>query len=424
MSSDPFRPRSYLHLDERLPLKVLKSRVTDPDQVASWQFLPLIKTLVKTKKLKKKNAPGFETKTKDREICYASHQDVALYAFYANALTAKYEVRLKHEQLEACITAFRTAIGKCNIHFALEVFQWIESHRPCVALAYDIKKFFDTLDHSLIKKRWTDLLQLQTLPPDHFAVFRSLTRHATVSREALYDLFDISKHNPKAVGRKRICSPAQFRKQVVPGLIEVNSAPFGIPQGTPISATLSNIYMLEFDKQVATQIHAWGGLYRRYCDDILCAVPEIHAQCAKDLIQTAIKSIRLEVQEEKLEERHFGPHGTRLSKPLQYLGLTYDGVQILLRAGGVARYFSRLRGGVRAADLARTRVARKLGVPKSAVPLKLRKVHRGYLFDKNSRNFINYAARAAAITGSKTITRQVSRRWKALDVAVHKREKT
>lgn len=47
----------------------------------------------------------------------------------------------------------------------------------------------------------------------------------------------------------------------------------GIPQGVHLSAVLSNLYMLDFDRRVAAAIEGMGGFYRRYSDDILIAVP-------------------------------------------------------------------------------------------------------------------------------------------------------
>ena len=42
---------------------------------------------------------------------------------------------------------------------------------------------------------------------------------------------------------------------------------YGIPQGSPMSAILSNIYMLDFDKYCCELANNFGGIYRRYCDD-------------------------------------------------------------------------------------------------------------------------------------------------------------
>lgn len=417
MDKDPLRPRSYLHLDEHPTREALSKAVADPARVASWQFLPLIATTVVTSKVKR-TAKGFQVKEKRRRICYASHWDAALYAHYSQRLTKRYEAILAQKGLQDVVTAFRSADGRCNIHFALEAFEWIDSRRPCTALAYDISGFFDSLDHRLLRAKWIEVLGTESLPPDHYAIFRSLTRHSLVEREILYTLFGISRHAPKASGRTRACSPAEFRKRVVDGgYLMVNHAPKGIPQGTPISATLSNIYMLDFDERLAAQIREWGGLYRRYCDDVLCVVPPEMASAAKQFVQTLIDDIKLEVQPEKLEVCTFNLPRTAIRPPLQYLGLTFDGLKILLRSGGVGRFYSRLRKGVRMADLARKKTAKALGVGKEQVPIKRGKLNRSYIY-AGHRNFVSYALRASKLTQSEAIKQQVAKRWSALDKAI------
>lgn len=47
----------------------------------------------------------------------------------------------------------------------------------------------------------------------------------------------------------------------------------GIPQGIGISTLLSNIYMLPFDREISAFVNQHGGLYRRYCDDIMIIIP-------------------------------------------------------------------------------------------------------------------------------------------------------
>ncbi len=136
---DPLRHRRYLHFDERPPRDHLVSRVGDRARVAQWQFLPLLRKVERSKRVRDKDPLTglFSVKDKIRPICYASHQDAALYATYAAKLSELYEQKLKELGLSDCVTAFREASGKCNIHFALDAFEWIQMHAPCVALAYD-----------------------------------------------------------------------------------------------------------------------------------------------------------------------------------------------------------------------------------------------------------------------------------------------
>ncbi len=280
--NDPLRARSYIHFDERPSRADLLKMVSDSVSVAKWQFLPLIQATTKSKKIKSKRGKKFDIKIKERPICYASHKDAALYAHYAEILNKKYGSILSSEGLSECITAFRPDSGKCNIHFAQEAFEWIGCHMPCAALAYDVKSFFDSLDHQILKRKWQEVVGTNALDADHFSVFRSLTKSFRVDRDEVYKIFSISIHNPKANGRNRICSAAEFREKIVQaGMLKKIES--GIPQGTPISAVLSNIYMLDFDRAVSKQIENVGGLYRRYCDDILCIVPTENRDATKKI---------------------------------------------------------------------------------------------------------------------------------------------
>jgi len=44
---------------------------------------------------------------------------------------------------------------------------------------------------------------------------------------------------------------------------------YGIPQGSALSALLSNIYLVDFDEYMFKLGQTIGFIYRRYCDDIL-----------------------------------------------------------------------------------------------------------------------------------------------------------
>ena len=48
----------------------------------------------------------------------------------------------------------------------------------------------------------------------------------------------------------------------------------GVPQGSPISATLANIYMLSADKQLHEYVTSFGGFYMRYSDDFMIVLPD------------------------------------------------------------------------------------------------------------------------------------------------------
>ena len=132
------------------------------------------------------------------------------------------------------------------------------------------------LDHKRLKQHWKQVLDKCELPPDHYAVFKAVTRYSWVEREPLYKLFGITKKKQKQ-WRGPICSPEEFRTKVrskkQTGLIKVKTDGKGVPQGSPISALLSNIYMLSADARMAPLVKEQGGLYFRYSDDILLVCP-------------------------------------------------------------------------------------------------------------------------------------------------------
>ena len=395
-TSPPFRfkKRTYLHFDLPVSRDSAERLSCDPEKVARHPFYPFLGYTSIIEKITRDENGQIVKKQKPREIKIAAHRDAAIYSRYSDLLAPAYEAELEARGLTQVVTAFRSLpTGGTNIDFAGQVFRYIDTHRPCVALAFDLEKFFDTLDHELLKEQWSRLLTVNRLPADHFAVFRSLTRFSWVNRDDAFEKLGISPNNPKANHRRRVCAPANFREEIrEAGLLRPNPDPGkGIPQGSPISALLSNIYMLDFDQTVNDGITAMGGYYRRYCDDIMVVVPSEQQQAAEQLVLAAVTASKVRTNADKTDRVAFPPgEGVEATQPgpnsgfsghLQYLGFTYDGTRTLIRPGSLARYYGKMRAGVSLAkQTQRKHNKRELakGLPKS--PLKTRKLYLQYSY--------------------------------------------
>lgn len=299
-----FRRRHYLHFDLPPTVDQATPVVTNPTAVARHSFYPFIKSTITAIKLSRnRGTRAIVRQVKTREIAWAGHLDSHIYAYYGGSLSERYEAQIIQSSIEDSVLAFRT-LGKSNIDFALAAFSEIASRPSCDVVALDIKGFFDNLDHKLLKKAWAGLLSLERLPPDHFCVFSSLTKWCWVNKKDLYAALGISVHNPKKGGRRRICAPDLFRT-IVRGsnLLIRNGESKGIPQGSPMSALLSNIYMISFDQAMSTYTASVGAKYFRYCDDMIVIAPSGTGAAVKQFAQEQIKKVALEIQDEKTEQR-------------------------------------------------------------------------------------------------------------------------
>lgn len=403
------KARPYLHFDEPFDPEAMRRAVCDQAKVASWQFFPLLEVEIRTKRVKRTAAGKLERSTKVRPICYAGHADSALYAAYAAVYAARYEDVLAERSLCENVIAFRK-LGRSNVDFAKQAFEFVASNRHCVALGFDVTNFFGSLDHLMLKGALCELLDVRRLPEDHFAIFRSITRYARVDRSTALSDLGIGKNNPRKDGRTRLCEPAEFRRVIrAAGRVKANSDGFGIPQGTPVSAILSNAYMLKFDAILAKYCADLSGLYLRYCDDILVVVPECEADEAESLVSTSLSSLRLSLQSAKtLKCRWVG--GVSLAPPLQYLGLVFDGQRVLLRSGGISRYYAKMRAAVRLAKATKRSADQARGV---VTPLRTKKIWR-FFSHVGRMSFPGYALEAARRTKSLHIKRQIAAHVKRL----------
>jgi len=188
-------------------------------------------------------------------------------------------------------------------------------------------------------------------------------------------------------------------------MVTVNRSGRGIPQGSPISALLSNIYMLAFDQAMHAAVSDCGGIYRRYCDDILCVVPTAQLEEISAVLNVEIAKLKLEVQDSKTVTSFFEESG-KAGTVLPYLGLVYDGAAIRLRSSGVARYYAKMRAGINQLKRAKPRPDGK-----SLLDSRKRELYKRYTkhAGRGERNFVSYARRVAAISNSKQVERQIRR---------------
>jgi hypothetical protein len=424
---DWFFKNNYLHFDCPLSYKHAKFTIEKFRNTPKHSFLPFLRFTIKSFPYKKDADTNKMKRTlKTREIYYSSHVDGYIYNYYAKELAFKYEEKVKEYNISDSVLAFRKLDKKNNIHFAKEAFDDIKELGECRVLALDFSKFFDTLSHDILKKKWSNLLGEKTLPLDHYKVYKSLTKFSYVDRDEVYKMFNISKNNTKNIFR--ICSIEDFREKVrKEKLIKPNPKKEqieGIPQGSSLSALLSNIYMIDFDKEVKNYIENFNGKYYRYCDDILMILPLRNIDNIRDNIENKIKDLELTINRTKTVQRNFYFKNNKLcsDKPLQYLGFLFDGENISLRSSSLFKYHQKMKKSVKIAKKSK----KKWNTIYKKNNLKEKKLYKRKLYEKYShlgkRNFVRYGLRANEIMKSKSIKRQIKRLWVKLENEIEKKQ--
>ena len=241
MGFEWFRARQYRHFDRPVGVPFLV-KAMNPAYVGTHSFSPLIHYKDETKRYK----PDLhKTRAKPRPIMYACHRDSAILGWYAFQLVDLLKAHYEANGLSACAIAYR-ALGKANYDFAAEAHAFAVANSPCTILAFDVTGFFDNLSHARLKRRLKELLQVSELPRDWYNVFRALTNFRFVTLEELRSNSKLSDRFHRRDGSP-IATVAELKDLGV--TFQENGQQLspprppsarGIPQGTPISAVLSN----------------------------------------------------------------------------------------------------------------------------------------------------------------------------------------
>lgn len=479
------------------------SYIKNKDKIAVHGFAPFIHKVISTNRYRKEydndgklinNGKRTDRSRKDRDIYYANNLDSNIYAYYSHLLNVKYEDILEDRNLTKVVTAYRKTPKKLepdrtqkppkknNIYFADEVFEYIKNNvdydNGIVAIAFDIKNFFPSLNHTVLKNKWCEVLDVDHLPKDHYNVFKNITRFSYVEEKHLFNLFKdnilIRKNEGKVTDKsiKRIehlynknaiayCKMQDIHTIRKKGLMRSSKrisstlVTDGICQGSAISATLANIYMLGFDEAVYDAISKIGGLYRRYSDDMVVVCPTAYKSQVIQLFEDKIKDIKLEIHGDKTQVFHFSHCSGKvickqefnsritpnsINRNFEYLGFSFDGEYVRLKTSSLGNYYRKMKKGVRRSgfysskinndtrgEIFRKRLYKRYSYIGAKYCIKYKRV-RGttdqWQPDKyaiNWGNYITYAKNAHEIMDSYSkIDSQIKNHWKNLHKEIEK----
>lgn len=397
-----FKTKKYPHIDPPITIKDynwVKKYVENAEKVRIHSFLPLIhKSIVKRRfradqndaslnpSRKRKRVLG---KPKVRDIFLASHLDSLIFSKYNEILATHYEKYIEKLNFSESVVAYRKIPiskglknNKCNIDFAKTTFEFIlkNNSKKLTAIVADVTSFFDNLNHKILKKQWTKVLNETTLPKDHYNIFKALTNIKYIEGEQLFESYGktmmVKKGIPnsstktrfvrkpikkskffKEKGASHYCNKKEFLKNNLNLVISKKNAA-GIPQGSPISATLANIYMLDFDKEIFDEVSLIGGYYQRYSDDLIIVCEQKHEDDIIKLIRDKIDIlVNLEIEPNKtnifrfeaikgkytgfkIDEKTKIPN---LNKTLEYLGFSFDGQKVLIKTSGFSKFYRSMK---------------------------------------------------------------------------------
>lgn len=389
-----FRPRGYRHFDAPVG-ESFAGKAMSPTFVERHSWSPLISYVKRQKRYKPKLK---KTIFKDRPIMFASHRDACILSRYAADISQRLDEAYAHQGLHEAVIAYRK-LGLSNYDFASRALSFARDHAPCVILCFDVTGFFDNLDHKILKRRIADLLGSSELPKDWYAVFKAVTKYRHVERA------DLEKHpliglRLKSKAHEPVATIAEVRREGI--VLRSNPTPGkGVPQGTPISAAFSNVYMWDLDVAMVAACKASGALYQRYSDDILIVCPLPAEAALTKTLEDGLAALKLELATDKADRAVFDPADPDV---VQYLGFNICPDGAVIRPASLARQWRKARRMLRHT----ARVGGAAVAAGTAPKIYTAKVRRRFL-PVGVRNFSSYARRSAQVFGSKRIVKQVRR---------------
>lgn len=397
-----FKIKKYPHIGIPITIKDyqwVKAYVENSEKVRTHSFLPFIYKLIVKRRFRADkstlilNSSGKRKRVLDkpkfREIFYLSHLDSLILSKYNEILTIDYESYICRLNFNESIVAYRkipiskgSNKNKCNIDFAKTAFEFIicKKSKPLTVIIADVTSFFDNLNHKILKKNWTKILNKTTLPKDHYNIFKALTNIKYIKADKLFDSYGKTMMVETGIPncsyktefvRKKIkkikffkekkashyCEKKEFIENNL-NLVISKKNKTGIPQGSPISATLANLYMLDFDQEIYNRISSINGFYQRYSDDLIIICEQTYEDEIIDFTREKIKTlVKLDIEPSKTKIYRFEEFRGELmgfeidektklptqNKILEYLGFSFDGKRVLIKNSGFSKFYRSMK---------------------------------------------------------------------------------
>jgi len=245
------------------------------------------------------------TDPKQRSISKATVRDRLVHHMLYNAFTTIFDSQFIHLSL-----ASRKGKG---IHFGIKYLgRFIRKisangRKPCFGLKMDIKRFFDSVDHEILKK---------------------LIR-GRVTDEKILHLTDI----------------------VIDSFTKTDGKKAGIPLGNVTSQLFANIYLHVLDDYIKQELRE--KYYLRYCDDFIVLSND------SNHLKSLIKPIQQFLKDELLLELHPNKISFRtLNQGIDFIGYVLFSKHVLLRLRTKKRMFKQVEKTFRAFLLNKTNISK------------------------------------------------------------------
>lgn len=401
--------KNYAHFDLRTDISKCGKYISNQVLVAKHGFYPFIHYTKETVKYNKREG----RKIKIRDICYAAHIDRCIYQMYSHIINDMYNKELKKRGIDYVPVAYRTDLGVSNVELAKRAFDFIKESKTCFVMIGDFTSFFDNLDHKYLKERWCNLLGTDLLPDDHYAVFKNITKFSKWELSDIYEINGLEENKyswKKLNSMSRVLTTKQFHEYH--SHIIKNKNPYGIPQGSPISAVLANLYMIDIDKSIYDIVCSYNGLYMRYSDDFIIVVPQTNLEYPNRVMETinslfnSVAGLTLEPNKTQYynykdnQITNFSYLGiendSKNKKIIDFLGFSFGGRKVAIRQRTISRYYSKMYQKIKTIrkNNGYTRKGNKISNENLYKHYSIKGIHGG------NGNFLTYVKRAKSCFGN------------------------
>lgn len=399
LAKQPFRSkpfigdRPYRHFDGRVSLRDTQTNQAEfilnelrfPNRLAKHSFYPFVRRDKKSRRFTKdvyKNETDeivkkVLIKQKLRPIMYAAHRDAIIYGFYGHILKKAYDVIAKSFGINESVIAYRkiprndgSERNKSNIDFANDIHKVLVQYEKSAIICLDITDFFGSMVHTKIKRSWETLLGVDILPTGQKTVFKNITRYrylflddvrvALGLGDIIHGRFVYKDKLPQSQRSGPLTTKAEIYNRLIKKskMIKTNGSHKGIPQGSPISDVLANMYLMDFDTKINKIVNGYElGLFRRYSDDILVICPQSKIIEIYHQVDQLLKEEGLKINQNKTELFFLDRNNSTLTdktsllvkgysknkSAIQYLGFEFDLEDIHIRSSTIANHYRKLK---------------------------------------------------------------------------------